>query len=167
LVVVLSAVNEQETTGNTMASVEQLNATIRPAVEAVGCEFVGIEYQRAGKHSVLRVFIDHADGISVEQCADASRQISALLDVEDPIADEYQLEVSSPGAERPIFSAQQALRFVGEEMRLRLRSNLNGQRNFRGRIIAVMGEVVQLHADGVTTEIDFKLVEQANLIPNW
>jgi len=72
-------------------------------VEALGFELIGVEFVRAGKHSTLRVYIDHVDGITVDNCADVSLQASAVLDVEDPINTEYNLEVSSPGMDRPLF----------------------------------------------------------------
>ena len=76
---------------------EKLTEMLEPGVEALGFELVGIEFVRAGKHSILRVFIDHENGITVDDCADVSHQVSAILDVEDPISTEYNLEVSSPG----------------------------------------------------------------------
>lgn len=79
----------------------RLEQMIRPAVDALGFELVGIEQLSQGRHSMLRIYIDHADGITVDHCAEVSRQVSAVLDVEDPIHGEYTLEVSSPGLERP------------------------------------------------------------------
>ncbi len=76
---------------------EKLTEMLEPGVEALGFELVGIEFVRAGKHSILRVFIDHDNGITVDDCADVSHQVSAILDVEDPISTEYNLEVSSRG----------------------------------------------------------------------
>ena len=75
---------------------QQLTELLTPTVEAAGFELVGIELVRAGRHSILRVYIDHQDGITVDHCATVSREVSALLDVEDPIPNEYYLEVSSP-----------------------------------------------------------------------
>ena len=74
---------------------ERLTDIIRPAVEALEYELWGVEFVRAGKFSTLRVYIDHPEGISVDDCADVSYQVSSLLDVEDPINAEYNLEVSS------------------------------------------------------------------------
>jgi len=85
---------------------DRLADMLAPAVEAMGFSLWGVEFVRAGKHSTLRVYIDHADGISVDHCAKVSHQVSAILDVEDPIQAEYFLEVSSPGMERPFFSCR-------------------------------------------------------------
>merc|ERR1711916_184587 len=92
---------------------EKLTEMLEPGVEALGFELVGIEFVRAGKHSILRVYIDHENGISVDNCADVSHQVSAILDVEDPIATEYALEVSSPGMDRPLFTIEHFAQVVG------------------------------------------------------
>ncbi|MGL4516530.1 MAG: ribosome maturation factor RimP, partial [Shewanella sp.] len=91
-----------------MATLEsRLVEMLKVPVEALGFQLWGIEYVQAGKHSTLRVFIDGENGINIEDCANASRQVSAVLDVEDPISTEYTLEVSSPGVDRPLFTAEQ------------------------------------------------------------
>jgi len=85
---------------------QKLTAMLRPAVEGVGKELLGIEYISAGNNSILRLFIDHENGINVDDCAEVSRQVGAILDVEDPIGPEYNLEVSSPGLDRPLFDLE-------------------------------------------------------------
>src|SRR5690554_8020762 len=86
-----------------------------PVVEALGYRCWGIEFLSQGRHSLLRVYIDHPDGVSVEACATVSRQASAVLDVEDPISGDYTLEVSSPGVERPLFTLEQDAAFAGAQ----------------------------------------------------
>ncbi|MDG2393894.1 MAG: ribosome maturation factor RimP, partial [Thalassotalea sp.] len=87
-----------------MSNFEQkLTEMLRPSVEMTGVELLGIEFISAGNNSVLRLYIDHENGIDVDNCADVSRQVSAILDVEDPISSEYNLEVSSPGVDKPLF----------------------------------------------------------------
>ena len=87
-----------------MAKFEQkLTDMLRPAVEETGKELLGVEFISAGNNSVLRLFIDHENGIDVDDCAEVSRQVGAILDVEDPISSEYNLEVSSPGVDKPLF----------------------------------------------------------------
>ncbi|HEY7865082.1 MAG TPA: ribosome maturation factor RimP, partial [Psychromonas sp.] len=101
-----------------MASLEErITEMLAPSVEDLGYELVGIEYIRAGKHSTLRVYIDQEQGILVDDCAAVSRQVSAIMDVEDPITNEYTLEVSSPGMNRPLFKAEHYQIFAGEEER--------------------------------------------------
>ena len=91
-----------------MATLEQkLQEMLQGAVEDLGCELWGIECQRAGRFMTVRLFIDKDGGVGVDDCADVSRQVSAILDVEDPIADKYNLEVSSPGLDRPLFTPEQ------------------------------------------------------------
>ncbi len=150
-----------------MARADELAALIRPAVEAVGYEMLGVEFISAGKHSVLRVYIDSPQGISVDDCAQASYQISGILDVEDPIPGEYRLEVSSPGADRPLFTAAHFARFVGHEAKVKLHAPIEGRRNFRGRIVDVKDEVIVLNVDGETVEFEMGAVERANLVPTW
>lgn len=150
-----------------MAKIDQLNEMIAPAVEAVGFEFVGIEYISAGKHSILRVFIDHADGINVDNCADVSHQVSAVLDVEDPISNEYRLEVSSPGVDRPLFTAAHFEQYLHHDVKVRLHRPVNGRRNFKGQIDAVAEDLITLKVDGELFEFSIKLLEKANLVPVW
>ncbi|NVJ50946.1 MAG: ribosome maturation factor RimP [Gammaproteobacteria bacterium] len=150
-----------------MAMIDELNRMIEPAVEAVGFEFVGLEYVAEGRHSVLRIFIDHADGITVDNCADVSRQVSAILDVEDPISGNYNLEVSSPGYDRPLFKLEHFERFQGEEIKLRSHAPVEGRRNFRGLLQSVEGETLTLLVDGKEFAVQFGNVEKANIVPNF
>ncbi len=91
-----------------MASKEQqIQQMLEPTVEALGFDLWGVEYLSQGRHSVLRVYIEHEKGISVDDCAAVSEQVSGVLDVEDPITGEYTLEVSSPGMDRLLFKLEQ------------------------------------------------------------
>lgn len=150
-----------------MAMIDELNRLIEPAVEAVGFEFVGLEYIVQGRQSVLRIFIDHADGITVDNCADVSRQVSAVLDVEDPISGHYNLEVSSPGYDRPLFKLEHFSRFVGEEVKLRSHVPVEGRRNFRGKLVAVEGDNIVLEVDGQSFTVSFDNLDKANIVPNY
>jgi ribosome maturation factor RimP len=150
-----------------VAVIEELNGLIEPAVEAVGFEFVGLEYVAEGRHSVLRVFIDHEQGINVDDCATVSRQVSAILDVEDPISGHYNLEVSSPGMDRPLFKLEHFQRFEGEEIKLRSHAPVDGRRNFRGVLLSVEGEQVLMNVDGQVFTIAFDNVDKANIVPNF
>ncbi|WP_210204940.1 ribosome maturation factor RimP [Pleionea mediterranea] len=153
--------------GALVAVIEELNGLIEPAVEAVGFEFVGLEYVAEGRHSVLRVFIDHEQGINVDDCATVSRQVSAILDVEDPISGHYNLEVSSPGMDRPLFKLEHFQRFEGEEIKLRSHAPVDGRRNFRGVLLSVEGEQVLMNVDGQVFTIAFDNVDKANIVPNF
>lgn len=150
-----------------MAKIDQLNEIVAPAVAAAGFEFLGLEYIAAGKHSVIRIFIDSPKGINVDDCAMVSRQVSAVMDVEDPIASEYRLEVSSPGADRPLFTAKQFAEFTGELAQVKLYSPINGRRNYRCKIKAVEGDNIEIEVDGHELSFSIDQVEKANIIPQW
>ncbi|MFO7592673.1 MAG: ribosome maturation factor RimP [Pseudomonadota bacterium] len=146
---------------------KQLYTIIEPAVTVLGFELVGIEHLSQGRHSVLRIYIDHEDGIDVEDCADVSRQVSAVLDVEDPIRGEYTLEVSSPGLDRPLFTPEHYQRYSGSLAEIRLRSPLEGRRKFKGRMHGVKDDDVVIEVDGVDYSLPLDNIEKANLIHEW
>lgn len=151
-----------------MATIEQrLTDMLRPAVEATGFELWGIEYVNAGKFSVLRLYIDHENGIDVDACAEVSRQASAILDVEDPISNEYSLEVSSPGLERPLFKSEHYQRFVGEQAFVQTRLALNNQRKWTGEIVGVENDVVVLAVEGKEQRLAVNNIQKAHLIPQF
>lgn len=146
---------------------KELEQIIGPTIEAMGYELVGIEYLAQGKHSLLRIYVDSDAGITVDDCADVSHQVSALLDVEDPITGQYTLEVSSPGLDRPLFNAGHYERFAGHEVTLRLHAPLEGRRKFKGRIAGVDGDEVQVDVDGETYHFNLADIDKANLVPEW
>lgn len=120
-----------------------LEKIIEPAVAAAGFELWGVEHHRGGKRPLLRVYIDGPDGVTVDDCALVSRQVGSVLDVEDPIAGEYLLEVSSPGIDRVLFTVEQCRRYAGSRVKVRLRVPFEGKRNFSGDIQGVEdGELV-------------------------
>lgn len=147
--------------------VEALEHMLSPAVAAVGFELWGIELLQQGRHSVLRVYIESPNGITVEDCALVSHQVSGVLDVEDPIAGEYTLEVSSPGWDRPLFRPEQYARFAGSEVALRLSVPLNARRKYKGPIQQVLEEGVEILADGQAVIIPFAQIDKANIVPNY
>ncbi len=152
---------------NMVQANKQLQAIIEPAVSALGYELVGIEHLSQGKHSVLRVYIDHEDGISVDDCAEVSHQVSAVLDVEDPITGLYTLEVSSPGLDRPLFTEAHYVRYVGQLAEIRSHSPIDGRRRFKGRLQAVQDGLVVIEVDGVEYSIALDNIEKANLVHEW
>lgn len=151
-----------------MASLEQrLAEMLTPSVEDLGYELVGIEYIRAGKHSTLRVYIDQESGILVDDCAVVSKQISAIMDVEDPITNEYTLEVSSPGLERPLFSATHYLEFVGSEVKVQLRMPIQNRRKWKGIIASVDGEIICVNVNGTEERFALSNIQKANIVPKF
>jgi ribosome maturation factor RimP len=145
----------------------QLEALIQPAVEACGCEFWGLEYNSQGRFSTLRVYIDHADGIDVDMCAEVSRQVSAIMDVEDPISGEYNLEVSSPGLDRPLFTLEQYAINAGQTISLRLRMAFDGRRKFTGLLRGVEGEDIVLQVDNEEFLLPLSSIDKANVVPRF
>lgn len=151
-----------------MATIEQrLTEMLRDPVEALGFELWGIEFIRAGKHSILRVYIDHENGIDVDNCADVSHQVSAVLDVEDPINTEYYLEVSSPGMDRPLFHPEQYGRYIGEQLKLRLRLAVSGRRKMTGILEAAEEHDIRVNVDGETLSVRYDNIDKANLVPSF
>lgn len=146
---------------------QNLSDMLSPAVEALGYELLGIEFVRAGKHSILRLFIDHPDGINVDHCAEVSHQVSAVLDVEDPITTEYNLEVSSPGLDRPLFKESHYLKAVGEVVSVRLKLAQDNRRNFKGKLLACDNNMITLEVDGETFELVISNIDKGNIEPQF
>src|SRR6056297_647261 len=150
-----------------MAAIDRLEALLAPIVEDLGYEFVGLEYSSNPKNRLLRVYIDKPEtGIDVDDCADVSRELSAVMDVEEPISGQYTLEVSSPGIERPLFTAEHFDRFVGETARVQMLAPVDGRRRFKGRIVGVDDGVVRLEVDGEEFALDVAGIEKARLAPD-
>ncbi len=150
-----------------MARNAELEKIIRPAVEATGFEFWGLEYLAQGKHSVLRVYIEHENGIDVDNCAEVSHQVSGVLDLEDPIQGYYNLEVSSPGMDRPLFTEAQFALYQGQDVELRVATAVNGRRKFKGTIEQVEDGIIHVLVDGESYPIPCPQVEKAHLVVNF
>ena len=148
-------------------SVQKLNEIIQPLVEDLGYEFVGLEYTSAARHSVLRIYIDQEKGVDVEDCATVSREVAAIMDVKDPIKGQYTLEVSSPGLERPLFTAAHYREFIDYLVKINLYGPQDGRRKFQGPIMAVSEEGVTLEQDGVEVILSFDNISKASLVPDY
>lgn len=146
---------------------DRLTALLEPTVRGLGYELLGIERGRGGGGQLLRLYIDHEQGISVEDCERVSRQVSDVLDVEGAISGEYTLEVSSPGIERPLFTLEQHRRFVGEQVAVRLRVPLEGRRRLRGVLQAVGEDSIVVDVDEGRFEVPYQTVERSRLAPDW
>lgn len=137
---------------------------LQPLIRDLGFELWACEYLIQGKHSLLRIYIDNELGISLEDCELVSRQVSALLDVEDPIQSNYTLEVSSPGIPRPLFDKAHYQRYLGHSVRTKLYKPLNGSRKIEGTIKDVTNDSVILCVKDVECELPFSQIVKANLI---
>jgi len=144
-----------------------LDQIIEPVVTGLGYELVGTEFLSQGRHSVLRIYIDQADGITVDDCETVSRQISAVLDVEDPIQGNYTLEVSSPGLDRPLFTVEHFIRFLGSRVSIRLRTPLESRRKISGVIKSVENDVITLAGEEKDFNVPFDVIDKANLVPDF
>lgn len=149
------------------SKLEQLQALLAPVVEALGYECWGLEFLSQGRHSLLRVYIDKAEGILIEDCEAVSRQVSGVLDVEDPISGEYTLEVSSPGMDRPLFTLEQFARFVGEQVKIKLRVPFERRRNFQGVLRGVEEQDVVVLVDDHEYLLPIDSIDKANIIPRF
>lgn len=154
---------------------DDLSLLIRPAIEAMGYEFVGLEYLSNPKNRLVRIYIDREpEGISVDDCADVSREVSALLDVEDPVSGHYSLEVSSPGVERPLFEPAHYRQFVGERARVHLYAPVDAgqdggqdkRRKLTGTIVEADDDRVVIEVDGENIAVAFDDIRRANLKPD-
>ena len=134
-------------------------------VEALGFQLWGIEYVHAGRHSVVRVFIDHENGISVDDCAKVSHEISGILDVEEPITMAYILEVSSPGMDRILFSAHQFSEFIGEDVKIKLNQMVESRRKIKGTILSVDGDNITIGMEDSEIIIEFDQIMRARINP--
>lgn len=151
---------------------ETLDSTLtrlaRRVVEPMGYELVGVEhFPRGGGASTLRVYIDRDTGITVEDCAAVSHQLSGVLDVEDPLPGQYHLEVSSPGLDRPLVFPEHFARFRGHRVKVRLADKIEGRRNLEGILRGEDQGLILLEADGREWEIPLAALESARLVPEF
>lgn len=151
-----------------MATLEQnLQEMLQGTVEDLGCELWGIECQRVGRFMTVRLFIDKEGGVTVDDCADVSRQVSAILDVEDPIADKYNLEVSSPGLDRPLFTLPQFERYIGQDIAVHLRIPVMERRKWQGKLERIENDMVILIVDGQEQVLVFGNIQKANVVAKF
>ncbi|MDD2739826.1 MAG: ribosome maturation factor RimP [Methylomonas lenta] len=146
---------------------DHLVELIEPIVEGLGYECVGIEYNPHPQHGMLRIYIDSENGILVEDCTKVSHQLSGMLDVEDPIQGEYQLEISSPGADRPFFKLSQFEQFTGSTVMINLFKPVDKRRKIIGLIQAVEGDEVVLLEGEQTINVPFQAMSKARLVPEY
>lgn len=142
----------------------KLAALLQPLVETMGYQLWGLEYVSQGRHSLLRIYLDKKGGVNIEDCTEVSRQLSSLLDVEDPISGEYILEVSSPGLERVLFNLQQFREYTSYQVKVRLARSFEGKRNFTGQIKNVVDDEVVLIMGDEELTLPYELIEKANLV---
>ena len=140
---------------------------LEPTIERLGYELADLELKLGGRDGLVRVFIDKDDGIDIEDCEQVSQQVSAILDVEDPLPGNYTLEVSSPGLDRTLTKPQHFQRFMGADVRVKLRFPLDGRRNFRGALTSADEEHIEVEVDGQSFSLPLTTIESARLVPTY
>lgn len=143
----------------------KLTQLIEPVIEGLGYELWGCEYLPRRRQSLLRVYIDRHDGVTLDDCGRVSHQLSGVLDVEDPIGGAYILEVSSPGLDRLLLKADHFQRFSGHRVKIRLKWLIEGRRQFDARLRGVEGEQVLVDEQQTAYSIPLAAIERARLVP--
>ena len=143
----------------------ELTQLFEPVVESMGYELVGVEFNAGGGHGTLRVYIDREQGVNIEDCASISHQLSGILDVEEPIKQAYDLEISSPGIDRPLFKLADFERFIGSTAKIKLAVGLQGRKNFRGQLQGVAdAKLITIEVDGEQFDLPYADIARANLV---
>ncbi len=141
---------------------------LEPVVQSLGCELWGIEFHGSGRHrGLLRIYIEKPDGVVLQDCEKVSRQVSSVLDVEDPIQTEYTLEVSSPGMDRPLYTAAQYQEYSGEQVQIKLRLPFNGRKQFKGLLTGVENEEIKLVVADEEYLFPIETIDKANVVPHF
>ncbi len=145
---------------------QRLHKLIEPAVTALGYELVDVKLIQGARRNTVQIFIDGEKGVPIEACVAVSRQVNAVFEVEEPLQGNYNLEVSSPGLDRPLVTPAHFQRFVGRKIKLRLRVGREDRRNFSGTLTTVAEDkVTVVMDDGQEETFLFNDIDKANLIP--
>lgn len=152
-----------------MSQYQQLQSIVAPVVEGEGFEFWGLEHQALKSGALLRVFIESENGVSVDDCARVSRELSVVLDVEDPISTEYRLEISSPGMARKFFDLKQYGAYTGHLVKIRLNTLFEGRRKFTGiiRTVDIENSELGVVVDDEEILLPYELIERGQLVPQY
>lgn len=147
-----------------MAVSDQIEQLIEAPIETLGYELVGVEHIKNGSNTVLRIYIDAEQGISIEDCERVSHQVSGILEVEEPITSTYSLEVSSPGFDRPLFKERDFARFAGSEVKITMKLPVQGRRNFKGVLQGMSDNDILIEVDGEVYELPLTKLSKARLV---
>ena len=138
-----------------------------PVVTGMGYDLIEIEHFPNPKHGVLRLYIDKEGGVTIDDCSDVSQQISALIDVEDPVKGQFNLEISSPGMDRPLRRLKDFKRFTGSKVKLKTNVPFDGQRNFTGQLLGADEDYVVIETDTEEVSIPMSAVDKARIVPQF
>lgn len=145
-------------------TVQHIEDSLKPGADALGYELVAVEIS-GGDTSILRIYIDGPNGVTIDDCAKASRQFSAILDVDDPISSRYTLEVSSPGLDRPLAKPEHFQAVVGQGVKIRMNTLVNGRRRFTGELVEANDEFAVVEVDGEQSELLYSEMDRARVVP--
>lgn len=145
---------------------DELQKLLEPTIERLGFELTDLEVRLGGKGGLLRITIDKPEGIDLDDCEKASLAVSALLDIEDPVADNYNLEVSSPGLNRKLTKLEHFQRFEGETLKVTMRLPIAGRRRFRGTLVSSDNENIVVEVDGESHSLPLASLDTARLVPD-
>ena len=143
---------------------DKLLELLQPTVVGLGYELLGIERLRGAGGLLIRIYIDHENGISAKDCEYVSKHVSDVLDLEDAVRGGYTLEMSSPGIDRPLFTLEQHSRYVGEAVKVRMKSLIEGRRRIKGTLSLVSDSAISVTIEDETLEIPFEEIEKSNLV---
>ncbi|MFO1402077.1 MAG: ribosome maturation factor RimP [Steroidobacteraceae bacterium] len=146
---------------------DKLIGLAEPLAEQLGYELVDLEYVPGRAHALVRIFIDRAEGVGIEDCERVSHEVSALFDVNDPVPTAYTLEVSSPGLDRVLRKPAHFARFVGQRVWVELVAPREGRRRYTGTLTAADAAGVELNVDGVAVALPHVEIGRARLVPEW
>ncbi|MCJ8298572.1 MAG: ribosome maturation factor RimP [Pseudomonadales bacterium] len=149
------------------AKLKRLQEMLEPIAQSMDFDLWGIEYLSQGKDSILRIYIDGENGVSVDDCAQMSHQASGILDVEDTISGHYALEVSSPGMDRLLFKLEHYVAFTGSVVKIKLRMPFDGRRNFKGLLKGVEGDEVIVEVDNEEYLLPLDYIDKAQIEPQF
>ncbi len=145
-----------------------LEALLTPTVRALGCDVWGVEYRPRGRgRSTLKLYIDSAQGVTIDDCERVSGEVGALLDSEDAIFDSYRLEVSSPGLDRVLFRREQYVASVGERVDVRLAFPFDGRRRFEGELVGVEDDDVVVRDGEDEYLLPMPRIQRARIVPDY
>ena len=147
-----------------MAVSDQIEILVEAPIESLGYMLVGVEYIKNGRDTVLRIYIDAEQGISIEDCERVSHQVGGILEVEDPISSAYSLEVSSPGFDRPLFKQRDFERFIGAEAKIAMKLPVQGRRNFKGQLHGFIDGNIVIDVDGELYDLPLTKLAKARLV---
>ena len=146
---------------------ERVQALLEPLVESLGYELVCLELLGSGSNALLRLYIDGPQGIGLEDCERVSREVSATMDVANPISGSYRLEVSSPGLDRPLAKPEHFQRYAGRQAKVQMRMPIEGRRRFAGRLLGLEQDEIVIEVDGSSFRLPLEQVEKARLVPEY